>query len=67
MRALLAVASAEYEWSPFTLAWLVRFKTPGREGYHCDMLVDQDQHTTLEQWADFCIKVKEQMEAGIGC
>lgn len=64
IRALLAVANAEYQWSEFSLSWMVRFNDCN--GRFCAVLVDESVHVTLEQWADLCVKVKEKMEAEHG-
>lgn len=58
--ALLRLVDAEWQWSQFSLAWMVNFKY--RAGGIHAVLVDPDKFPTLESWVDFVHKQREHME-----
>lgn len=60
IQALLNLVSAQWQWSQFSMAWLVNF--PNGQGGHHAVLVCPDKVDTLEQWTDICVQVKQQME-----
>lgn len=66
VRALLVVANAEYQWSQFSMCWMVKFKRPSTENAYHAVLVGHDEHNTLEKWADLCVKIREQMAVEYG-
>lgn len=64
IRALLHVANAQVEYSYFSRAWMVKLTFP--KGGHSVELVDDTTITTLEEWVDVLIHMKERMETELG-
>lgn len=61
VQALLNLVDAQWQWSPFTMAWMVNI--PYKSGGQHSILVTEEHHETLESWVDLITRTREQMEA----